>query len=374
VPRRRQEPVNVSDVAPLGPPARFALPLADEPFVATWDSYLAEARVRGAFAALRDHLPQLQFPVRAGVSSSEGYRAAVLRGSPPVLAGGATGLELQRPQEVELAIHPTPGGRVPILIVRERADFVTLVRALAMKNEPLPVPDSLGALAVSGLNNWDRIRGLRERWESTPAHRRQAPTWQEELNRIAARPELYQDRFILLSDGPYSGVHAAEVGMSHAGWQASSLDIRRDHECAHYLTWRLFGAVRNSLLDELLADYAGIAAVAGRFRADWFLRFIGLDAYPAYRSGGRLEVYCGTSIVADPVFEAVKTLLKAAAENLQRFDEAWEGGQDDGARHRTLVIIALASLQLEQVAQPSAPALLAEKIAALERRIEWRHG
>ena len=30
--------------------------------------------------------------------------------------------------------------------------------------------------------------------------------------------------------------------------------------------------MRNNILDELVADYMGITAAAGRYRADWFLR------------------------------------------------------------------------------------------------------
>lgn len=45
------------------------------------------------------------------------------------------------------------------------------------------------------------------------------------------------------------------------------------------------------MLDELIADYAGIVAAWGRYRADWFLRFVGLEDYPRYREGGRLQNY-----------------------------------------------------------------------------------
>jgi hypothetical protein len=49
--------------------------------------------------------------------------------------------------------------------------------------------------------------------------------------------------------------------------------------------------MRNILTDELVADYMGIVAGIGRFRADWFLRFIGLDAEGRCRSAGRLHRY-----------------------------------------------------------------------------------
>ncbi|MDP9120502.1 MAG: hypothetical protein M3O15_03910, partial [Acidobacteriota bacterium] len=60
----------------------FALPLADEPFVAVWEEWAAEASRRGAFAVLRERLPQLCFPIREGISLSAAYREATLSGRP----------------------------------------------------------------------------------------------------------------------------------------------------------------------------------------------------------------------------------------------------------------------------------------------------
>jgi len=89
--------------------------------------------------------------------------------------------------------------------------------------------------------------------------------------RDRSRKELYQDRFIILSSGPYSGVAAAEMGVPEDEWRRISLTIRLEHECAHYLTRQILGSMRNSLLDELIADFAGIVAATDRYRADWFL-------------------------------------------------------------------------------------------------------
>src|ERR1700749_1738372 len=65
----------------LSSEVRFPLP--DEPFVPFWEAVELEARARGAFAVLREHLPQLRFPIRPGISETEGYRAATRRGVPP---------------------------------------------------------------------------------------------------------------------------------------------------------------------------------------------------------------------------------------------------------------------------------------------------
>jgi hypothetical protein len=83
------------------------------------------------------------------------------------------------------------------------------------------------------------------------------------------------------------------VAIETVGWAEARTAIRRDHECAHYFTRRLFGSMRNHAQDELMADWAGLVAATGRFRAEWFLRFLGLEEYPLYRSGGRLDLYRG---------------------------------------------------------------------------------
>jgi hypothetical protein len=343
------------------------LPLPDEPFVAFWAARAAEARDGGAVAALREHLPQLRFPIREGISETAAYRDATRKGVPPEQIPEALGLELARPDLVDLVIHPGPAGRIPLLIVRGRDEFVSLVRALSARNEPRPVAAAQGALMVSGYNNWSRIAELRREWEARDPARRETAAWSDEMARITPLRELYQDRFILLSDGPYSAVPAAAVGLSEEAWRAASLRIRRDHECAHYLTRRLFGSMENHALDELIADYCGITAV-GPFRADWFLRFLGLENFPRFREGGRLEVYRGKPPLPDGAFAGLQAMVREAAIHVERFDAARDPGDE---RERTLTALALAGLGLEKLAGPGAVDLLRRTVEGLRERIAW---
>jgi len=327
----------------------LSLPLPDEPFVAFWEARVAEARERGAFAVLREHMPQLRFPVHAGISESDAYQAATKRGVPPGEIAEATGLELEKPEAVELALYPSPAGRIPLVIVRSRPEFTALVRAFIHRNEPKPVPDSQGAIMIAGYNNWTRVRELRSRGD--------------ELRR-----ELYQDRFILLSDGPYSAVPAADLGLPEEKWRELSLTLRRDHECAHYLTRRIFGSMRNNLHDELLADYAGITAAVGRYRAAWFLRFLGLEGFPAYRAGGRLDLYRGDPPLSDGAFRQLHAMIKDVAETVERFD----AGRPDGPRERALAVLALAVLGLEALAGPEGEERLRQTVEGLRGTVEWQ--
>ena len=172
-----------------------ALPLPAEPHVAAWERYASEAAEVGALTALRRRLVQLRFPIREDVSQTDAYRAATLRGASTEEMAEASGLDFASPDGLRFGVHPSPAGPIPVISAEDRADFVNLVRALTMKNEPGPVPESMGACMVSGFNNWDRIREYRRRWESEGGDRSGA-AWREEFRRLVPKRGLYQDRFL----------------------------------------------------------------------------------------------------------------------------------------------------------------------------------
>jgi len=340
-------------------PRPCAYPLADEPFVSAWAEYAAEVAEIGAYEALRRHLVQLRFPVARRISETAAYRAAARRGVFPDAARWGRGLELARPELVRLELHQTAAGRIPVIYAGTREDFVLLLQALARRNEPVPIPPSFGACVVSGYNNWDRVHRYRAAWELGDPARATEAAWAEEFNQLVPRKELYQDRFILLSPGPYSATAASDLGLTPAEWNETSLRIRLEHECAHYFTRRVFGSMRNALLDELLADYSGMVAATGRFRADWFLRFMGLEAFPAYRSGGRLENYRGTPPLSDGAFIVLQRLVRLAALRLEELDRT-RVGPVGTLTDRAVRLTSLASLTLEMFAAPDTRVELAE--------------
>lgn len=294
--------------------------LAPEPHVEIWQQYMQDAEKIGVFAALQPRLVQLQFPIQAGISTLEDYRAATRRGVGVSQVDSSRGLQLQAPDRLKLWLHPTLTGPIPVLIAGCRADFVALVQALTRRNEPVPIPDSMGACIVSGYNNWDRVNRYRQQWTERHPECNQTSDWLTEFQALIPQKKCYQDRLIVLSLGPYSNVAATELGLPTAEWDAYSLTIRLEHECTHYCTRRLLNSMRNHLLDELIADYMGIVAAVGRYRSDWFLRFVGLESFPNYRPGGRLENYLGNPKLSDGSFTILQALVKSAAENLERFD------------------------------------------------------
>jgi hypothetical protein len=293
-------------------PPRF--PLADEPHVEAWLRYTADLPALGVLGALRKRFVQLRFPIREGISQEPAYLDATRRGRLDGAEAFDPGLELAAPDRLELHIHQTIAGRIPVVMAFDRRDFVALVQAFTERNEPVPVLPSMGACIVTGLNNWDRVRAYREQWEAQNPGLAQTG-WGEEFRRLAARKELYQDRFIILSGGPYSGVRSADIGLDEGDWLRRSIAIRREHECTHYYTYRVFHSMKNHVFDELVADFVGLVMAFGSYRGDLARRFLGLERFPEHRAGGRLELYCGA--LSPDAVSVVAALAVSATRNLE---------------------------------------------------------
>jgi hypothetical protein len=252
-------------------------------------------------------------------------------------------------------------GRIPILVAADRDDFVALVRAFTERNEPANVPDSMGACIVTGLNNWDRIASHRKSWEEAQPGLVTEQAWLEEFGRLRARKELYQDRFIILSRGPYSAVTARDVGLDEQDWLARSLVIRREHELTHYFTYRVFGFMRNHLLDELIADGAGLIQAYGHYRADMALRFLGLESYPEYRQDGRLDVYRGEPPLSEEGFCVLQSLAFRSIDNLEKLlRDRQDLLKDLGGLAR--LTFTLATLTLEEPASSQMPSRVDQRL------------
>lgn len=319
--------------------------------LSTWQEYIQASALIGVYEALKPHLVQLQFPIQEGIGTTAEYRAATRAGKSTTAMKTAVGLTLRQPAQLQLYLQPTLAGAIPVLVTSNRADFVSLVQALTKRNEPQPIPDSMGACIVGGYNNWNRVRQYQQQWlaKNNQQGLLEGQDWEVEFRELIKRPELYQDRFILLSQGAYSNVAATELGLEEERWLELSGQIRLEHECTHYITRRWFGSMRNHILDEIVADYRGIVAANGDYRADWFLRFMGLEAFPAYRAGGRLENYLGNPPLSAGAFIVLQRLVKAAAENLAQFDRKF-GRAGRTTRSEIATLIALTTLRLEELA------------------------
>lgn len=311
---------------PLLPPCG-ALPLADEPHVA----FYRELPAQGSALVVRlaEAFPQLYFSPAEGLSQTPEWVQAVRRGEP---REGRKTPSLQAPEALALHLLPTPAGTLPVLIAGCREDFVRLVQLLAHRGEPVPIPDSMGACLLQGLNNWQRYRALRQQWEEDP---KASPSWEQMLQ----RKELYQDRLVLASRGPYSGVPVPEGSQR----EDKALVIRLNHEAAHYLTLRVFGKLGHTVLEELVADWYGLQAAYGNYDAELALRFLGLEAFPVIRLSGRLNNYRGMPPLSDEAFQFLGSACCRAANFLSKLGSPQE--QD-----KAFPLVSLLQLSLEELA------------------------
>jgi hypothetical protein len=326
--------------------------VSPEPHVEAWQGYLADAANVGIWESLRQRLVQLKFPVQLGISETAEYRSSTRRGLPVSIE--TVGLELRSPQLLELFIHETWAGSIPVIFAGDRSDFELLVQALLRRNEPVPIPATMGACIVAGFNNWDRIHSYRNQWISE----HEFESWDQEWQKLILQKALYQDRFMILSDNPYSNVAGSELGVVEDLWRQQSQQIRLEHESIHYWTKRCLGAMQNNVLDELMADYWGLVAATGEYRADWFLRFLGLEAWPIYRASGRLGNYRGTPALSAGAWRVLQSLVVAAALNLEQAHKLV--CQPPVLENARCLVAALSNLTLDEIAMAGAVEVLTE--------------
>ncbi len=305
-------------------------PLADEPFVAAWKGYAATVAREGSLTAL--------FPFLTELDPSMGATRAV------------TGADLKAPEKGCVFVHPTIAGGLPAIVAGSQRDFFVLVQTLAQRGIAVDLPASMGALFLGNYQNKYQHR----QWKTL--HPGQAAA--------DVPKEKYQERFAMLRPGAYSGVPASSVGLSEAEWDKQSLQIRLEHECTHYFTRRVFGAVRINALDELLADFNALRKTIQRFNPDWQRLFLGLEEDGRYRQGGRLENYFPATLSAE-ARATLERLVQAAIGNLAEFDHIHPvvaGSTEDEAA----VLVAIASTSLEELARVGA----ADKLKAFTT--QWR--
>lgn len=335
--------------------------LPDEVQISTWEKYLELSQKIGVFQTLKKYLTAFQFPIKEGISQSKAYRSATLRGTNTSQLEEASGLELRDPDSLELEIYHSVAGKIPVLWVSEPKDFKSIIQALAYKNEPRHLPDSMGASIINGMNNWNRINQLRHSWESQNSMLNWGTYFKEQ---VLPNKSLYQDRLIVLSKKPYSGIPASELGLTQDDWIEKSSLLRLEHECAHYFTLRYLGGMYIHMHDELIADYMGIIKVLGHFNPDWFLSFMGLKG-KTYKKGARLENYLGPKGLTPHAFAILQDIMRAACVQLHAFHR--EIGKDNSLQNRTFQLLSLASLSLVEIAAKHGQESLLEVYYALSK-------
>lgn len=262
--------------------------------------------------------PQLCFPIEDGINKSPLYKDAVLKGKYENIDLDHDYLNLNEEDKIYLFVYKSFAGNVPVLVVPEENDFTKIIKALLYKSNPVSLPNSMGASLINGINNWQKINLLKKKWQTKNDSFR---SWNQEFKEnVLPFPSLFKDKIIVLSKKNYSGVSDCTVSMSNDEWQRISFSIRLEHECTHLYTLNNFGVASNNLHDELIADYIGITKAIGYFNKEWMLLFMGLENYPSYRRGARLENYVKDIEITSDDFLYLKKIIKDSIENISRFD------------------------------------------------------
>lgn len=180
------------------------------------------------------------------------------------------------PEQVRIEIYQSFAGEIPIIYADDARDFEQLVTNIVYKGIRPENISKTGASFVSGKTV----------------------------------------RFIILSAKPYSNVTAEELGLDGKTWAEKSMLIRRSHECTHFFTKQTYGISNNILHDELMADFIGLYDTFGFYKAEWFLKFMGIIK----GNGERMIVY--TKDLSPKVRNVMITLISQAAYQLEKWSES----------------------------------------------------
>ena len=212
--------------------------------------------------------PQILLPVQEGMKNTDEYKNVCLRGEKCERP-----ITFSKDPKDSLETVETPAGSVEVLSLRKREDFVHACQCLGNKCEPVEIPDSTGAMAIFGLNNWDKVR---------------------------AGMDNYKDSFIILSSGNYSNVNNkdvysitnTEIDLSEEEWIEKSITIRKYHELTHFIMRKTYPDDISFIRDELIADCIGLICAFNYFDTRLLKLFLGIED-ETYREGGRLQNYEG---------------------------------------------------------------------------------
>jgi hypothetical protein len=325
----------------------------EEPYKQFWEKHLKNSfHEQDIFSQLKKCYPQLNFPIESEIDKSVSYKDLVLKGKTDSI-NLPTYLKLTDSNSIYLKLHESIAGRIPILIVQNKEDFTTIIQSLLFKSNPVSIPLSMGAVLIKGINNWERLTILKNNWLSNNP----SGDWIKEFsNNVVPNKSLYKDKLIVLSTKPYSNVSASQLGLPEDLWISYSISIRQEHECTHLYTLKRYGYASNNLHDELIADYIGIVKTIGHYNKEWMLFFMGLEEYPKYREGARLENYAKESMLSSEDFKQLITIVKNAIENIAIFDETL--GKLQSNKDQMYRIDALCETGLIELASQNGAALL----------------
>ncbi len=228
---------------------------------------------------LAKRFPQLYVAPREGAQDL--HRLASGRG---VVLEDANLDHFSTSDEDELREVDTPAGPVEVAFLKRRSDFETFLQIIGHRSQPDPIARTVGAITYRGLADWGKVTAAHEAYLADGGD-----DWGAEFGRLAKQPGAFRSEIIVISEGPYSNVSAADTPYDEGEWTRVSREIRLHHECAHVVCRRTMPDDILPVWDEVTADVTGLLCATGRYDASLAARFLGI-ADTGY-VGGRLVEY-----------------------------------------------------------------------------------
>ena len=272
----------------------------------------AAVRGREALEALAKRFPQLYVAPAEGAEAAN--RAAAGRG---IVPEGANLDHFITSPEDELREIDTPAGPIETLFLKERKDFETILQIIGKRSQPVPIARTVGAITYQGIPDWGAVA------EAHKAYLAEGGSdWPSEFARLAKVPGTFRAELIIVSEGPYSNIPAAQTPYDEDGWVRVSRKIRLHHECAHVVCRRKLPQDILPIWDEITADVVGLLCATGTYDAQLAATFLGVSA--SGFEGGRLSEY-----LSDEQMPRIDEISREVYAALLRLEEASHG---DAAR------------------------------------------
>lgn len=228
---------------------------------------------------LTKRYPQLY--LKPGENMLEEYRNVVLKGKTP--SSSSLDLFHGTPQD-EIFLEETPEGPIEIVYLGDRQDFENFLRIMCYRCDTVEIPASTGAMTLSGVINWEKIRSHKKSYFLSGGD-----NWAVEWKFFTADKKNYTDTLIIITNGAYSNVAHEKTGYQEEEWLRISRKIRTYHECTHVICRRKYPERKEKIWDEVTADAIGMLFAVGEYDVKLAELFLGVS--PDGYLGGRLENY-----------------------------------------------------------------------------------
>lgn len=122
----------------------------------------------------------------------------------------------------------------------------------------------------------------------------------------------------------------------------------------------------------MIADFMGITGATGHYRSGWALYFLGLENYPDYRTGGRLQNYLPIEGNTPQQFQNICWIVKSAIDQLEAFYKELPP-QKFSRAGRCAMLMALSETPLMKLKDSVAMGMLCERFQELFEKTQLTH-